>query len=141
MALLNSKNCYIKLTQSGRYEIYASEEARKKVKKSTSGETILAKYLELINDLDKQAEYRCYDPEGFYAKYVPLDQEYLRYKHNFVKHIVGQEYPIMAEIYPDVADSIPEIVEAGTIKVSGKDLEDVYLNIKQLARFGETSDV
>jgi uncharacterized membrane protein len=67
MALLNSNNRYIKLEKDGNYKIYASEEARKRIKESTPGETILAKYRELLKNLEgpEQAEFRYYDPEGF----------------------------------------------------------------------------
>lgn len=141
MALLNSKNRYIKLETDGSYEVYASEEARARAKQSTSGDMILAKYRELIADLDKQEEFRYYDPEGFAAQYDPLQEEYYRYWYNFTNYITGQEYPIIAKVFPDVVDSIPEIIEAGMVLLSGNNLEEVYLNAKQVKRFGETTDV
>lgn len=81
MALINSKGKYIKLSKNGYYEVYASEAARRKVKQSTPGETILLKYQELLSELmqpDKD-EFRYYDPEGFAALYDPLNEEYYRY--------------------------------------------------------------
>jgi hypothetical protein len=142
MALINSSNRYIKLDKDGYYEVYSSEEARKKVKESTSGEVILSKYRELLAELEQPAqdEFRYYDPEGFAAIYDPLDLEYHRYWYNFDNYIIGQEYPIMAQIYPDVADSIPEIIEAGCIPQTNNDAEEAYIKAKQIKRFGETLD-
>ncbi len=140
MALINSENLYIKLEAEGGFEIYSSEAARLKIKQSTKGEVILAKYRELITELEQQEEFRYYDPKGFVAQYDPLQKEYQRYCYNFTQHIVGQEYPIMAAIYSDVADSIPEIVEAGRTLLTGNSLEEIYLNAKQVKRFGETTD-
>lgn len=142
MALINSKGKYIKLDKDGYYEVYTSEEARKRLKASTSGEIILAKYRELLAELEspEQAEFRYYDPEGFAAIYDPLDIEYHRYWYNFDNYITGEEYPIMAKIYPDVADSIPEIIEAACIPQTNKDVEEAYIKAKQLKRFGETTD-
>ena len=142
MALINSNGKYIKLSKNGYYEVYASEVARRKVKQSTPGETILLKYQELLSELmqpDKD-EFRYYDPEGFAALYDPLNEEYHRYWYNFDNHIIGQDYPIMSEIYPDVAGSIPEIVEAAYIPTLSEELDELYLEAKQLKRFGETTD-
>lgn len=141
MALLNSKNHYIKLNSAGHYEVYISEESRKRVKESTASDTILAKYLELITNLEQDKEFQYYVRESFAAKYDPLVREYNRYRYNLASCIVGQEYPIMAEIYPDVANSIPEIVEAGCVPQHAKDIEEAYLKAKQLKQFGETTDV
>ena len=140
MALINSKNRYIKLYEDGTYEVYSSEEARKRFKKSTASSVILAKYLELISDLESQEEFHYYDPEGFTAAYCPLISEYETYSYNLINYITGQEYPIMAEYYPDVADSIPEIIEAACIPQTSKDLEEAYIKAKQVKRFGETTD-
>ena len=140
MALINSKNLYIKLDTDGNYEVYASEEARARVKQSTSCEVILAKYEELLGELLKQEELKYYDTEGFNAKYNPLYEEFCRYCRNLTKHITGQEYPIIAKIYPDVADSIPEIVEGGKVVLSSSSQEEAYLKAKQLKLFGETID-
>jgi hypothetical protein len=142
MALINLNGKYIKLYEDGRYEMYTSEAARKKLKESTPGKVILNKYEELIADLEKpeQAEFRYYDPEGFAAIYDPLVQEYRDYQYNFDNYITGQEYPIMAEYYPDVADSIPELVVAARISQLGESLEESYIKAKQVKRFGETTD-
>lgn len=141
MALLNSKNRYIKLACGGSYEIYASEEARIRAKQSVSSEVVLAKYRELLRALDQQDELKYYDPDGFAAQFDPLQEEYYRYWYNLINYKIGQEYPLMAKIFPDVADSIPEVVEAGVTLLSGNNAEEVYLSAKQSKRFGETIDV
>lgn len=142
MALINTKGNYIKLKVDGSYEVYTSGEARDRVKTATSSEVILTKYRELIANLEKPelAEFRYYDLEGFAAMYDPLVKEYRKYSHNLNNYITGNEYPIMAEIYSDVADSIPEIVDAACIPHEYKDVEEAYLVAKRLKRFGETID-
>ena len=142
MALINSNGNYIKLAKDGTYEIYASEEARNRLKNCTSAETVLAKYRELITELEKpeQLDFRYYDPENFAAIYDPLEEEYHRYWYNFNNHIIGQEYPIMAKYYSDVAYSIPEIIEIARIPKEYKDVEEAYIKAKQIKRFGETID-
>jgi hypothetical protein len=46
----------------------------------------------------------------------------------------------MAEYYPDVANSIPEIVGGGRICRPNNSIEDAYIKAKQIKRFGETID-
>jgi hypothetical protein len=144
MALLNVTNRYIKLTKDGYYEIYPSAEARLSAKESTHSDIILRKYQELLAELDQQDEFRYYDPDGFDAVYMPLLAEYRRYHYNLINHIVGQEYPIMAEFYTDVNKSIPEIISTGyTYLPSTAAIEDTataYLIAKKVKRFGETTD-
>jgi hypothetical protein len=140
MAFINSDNRYIRLLPDGSFEVYASVEARDKIKNSTDGQVILAKYRELLKELAAQEDFICYDPDGFAEVYGPLEREYDRYWYNLDHYIVGQEYPIMAQHYPDVADSIPEIVEKCHIRRMGETVEEAYINAKQLKRFGETTD-
>ena len=140
MALINSKGKYIKVYKNGHYEIYVTEAARKKVKESTPSSVIVQKYCELLDDLNAQEERRYYDPIGFAEERYELETEFARYRYNLNCHIVDQEYPIMANIYPDVANSIPEIIEAGTLKQTEETLEAAYKSFKQLKCWGETID-
>ena len=141
MALINtSTGNYIKLALDGSYSIYASAHARLKEKESTPGEVILLKYKELLEELLSQAEFEYYDPEGFSKIYLPLIEEATRYENDFKYRVVGNSYPIMAEFYPDVADSIPEIIEGGQIYRPNKSIEDAYIKAKTIKRFGETID-
>lgn len=141
MAFINLTNRYIKLLPNGEFEVYASEEARNKVKNSTDSKIILTKYKELLENLAKQQDFICYDPEGFAAQYGPLEKEYDRYQYNLDHYIVGEEYPIMAQYYSDVTNTIPEIIEKCSIPLMGETLDEAYLKAKQLKRFGETIDV
>lgn len=141
MALLNDKGEYIKLCSDGMYEIYASEEARLKVKNSTPGGVIIAKYQTLINDLEQQHERWYYDSEAFDAEYQAIYAEYYRYEYNYIHHISGQSYPIMMQYYADVNDSIAEIIESGKIVVKDTDLAQAYINAKIVNRWGNTIDV
>ena len=47
MALINSDGKYIKINIEGEFTIYASAEARDRIKNSTSYEIILDKYLDI----------------------------------------------------------------------------------------------
>lgn len=140
MALINQDGKYIKLYANGNYEIYATEDSRKKVKNSTPSDMILNKYHTLISELEEQKEKRYYDPLGFSALYDPLIREYDRYKYNLASYITTEEYPIMATYYPDVTHSIPEIIEAGGTMDGSDSAEAVYQHAKQVQRWGETTD-
>ena len=140
MALINLNGNYIKLNSDGKYTVYASAEARKKIKESTPGATIISKYKELLADLLSQEEFIYYDPKSFNEVYQPLIEEYSRYENDFKYHVIGNSYPIMSEYYPDVADSIPEIVEGGRICRLNDSIEDAYIKAKKVKRFGETID-
>jgi hypothetical protein len=52
----------------------------------------------------------------------------------------------MAQYYPDVADSIPELIVAAGTQLLGETIqcetiEEAYIKAKQIKRFGETIDV
>ena len=82
MALINQDGKYIKVYQDGRYEIFASEDARTRQKAAPSKELILAKYLEVLLNLEKQEELHYYDPEAFEKEYSPWAATTIR--HGFV---------------------------------------------------------
>ena len=46
----------------------------------------------------------------------------------------------MAEFYPDVKDSIPVVIEAGSSFWDTKSLPEMYEEAKAKHRFGETED-
>lgn len=141
MALLNTKNYYIKLSEDGSYEVWASKEARDKVKNSTPSEYILAKYKELISNLEAQEDFAYYDKETFFNQYISLLNEYDRYQYNLNHYIVDQDYPIMSEYYIDVCNTIPEIIESARIlSDEAINLEAAYKKAKEVKRFGETTD-
>ena len=141
MALLNLANKYIKLNSDGTFEIYASKEARLRVKQCTDSNTILEKYRAVARELEADVELRYFDPTGFAKKYDPWIAEYLRYDYNLSMHIVDGDYPLMAEYYPDVADSIPNIIESGSIDLSEDTADEIYNKAKQRKYWGDTLDV
>ena len=140
MALINQDGKYIKVYQDGSYEIFASEDARTRQKAATSKELILAKYLEVLLNLEKQEELHYYDPEAFEEEYSPWAAEYQKYLYNLGAGISGEEYPLMASIYPEVSNSIPSVIERGMIRTSCSTLEDVYVEFKKQNYWGETQD-
>lgn len=141
MALLNLDNKYIKLNSDGTFEIYASKEARLRTKQCTESGVILEKYRFIAQELEADLEFRYFDPTGFAHKYDPWIAEYLRYEYNLSMHIVGETYPLMSEFYPDVADSIPQIIESGSIDLSGDALTELYTKAKERKYWGDTLDV
>jgi hypothetical protein len=139
MALIDQEGKYIKLSQKGEFEIYTSEEARIKVKNSIPGEAILNKYLELIKNLELQEERRYYDPD-WHKEYIALCTEYQDYRYDLNNCITGKEYPIMASFYPDITNSIPDIICKGIINMSVCSVEEAYTDAKQSKYWGETVD-
>lgn len=149
MALIDIVGCYIKLNKDNSFEIYLNEEARLKVKTSTSAEIINAKYAEILSDLqsDKYAEMRYYDNITYSRLYTGWLNEWQRYTYNLTNCIFTEteEYPLMAAYYPDVADSIPKILSRGTLVNTSlgdsvETIEEVYLSAKQNKTWGETTD-
>ena len=53
---------------------------------------------------------------------------------------VDRDFPLMKEFYPDVKDSIPDIVEMVFLPLEGKSLEEKYICAKKDRYFGETKD-
>jgi hypothetical protein len=149
MALIDTLGCYIKLNKDNSFEIYSNEEARLKVKGSTPAETINAKYVEILNDLqsDEYAEMRHYDNINYAKLYTDWLNEWQRYTYNLTSgsFTEAEDYPLMAAYYPDVADSIPKILSRGKIVNTALDysfetVEEAYLNAKQKKTWGETTD-
>lgn len=140
MALINQDGNYIKIYQDGRYEIFASEDARIQQKAATSKELILAKYLEVLLNLEKQDEFHYYDEEAFEKEYSAWAAEYQNYLYNLSAGISGEEYPLMASIYPEVSSSIPAVIERGMIRTNCSTLEDIYVEFKKQKYWGETQD-
>ena len=51
-----------------------------------------------------------------------------------------RDFPLMREFYPDVKDSIPDIVEMVFLPLEGASLEEKYLSAKKDKYFGKTKD-
>lgn len=162
MAFLQ-ENKYIRLFEDGSYKVYPSEEARLKHKNATDSAVILQKYIDLRAELDTalfSALYSLgYTDEDFQneSKYqeimaLPqvieydsktglLDQEAVDYSYDLqCEQGARHEYPIIAEFYPDVKDSIPVVIEAGGSFWDAKSLPEMYEEAKVKHRFGETED-
>lgn len=144
MAFINKDNRYIKVLEDGSYFVYSSKEAREREKEATSSSIIIKKYNELIQKLLANKKKREKNPDSWIKEYTDLTNEYMLYNNslNNFKYNPDSLYPIMAKYYPDVADSIPDIIEAGMTIVSGdsNSIEDTYNIFKERGRFGETED-
>jgi hypothetical protein len=164
MALLNIKNNqYIKLLADGSFIIYRSEESRNKHKYATDSSIILNKYAELSKDIEDQILAvlikHGYSADALYDEALALTLMGLPGMEDLVKSLklIYQElsqytedlqigkgasstYLIMSEFYPDVADSIPEILEAAGCYWHANTLEDMYEEAKVTHRFGNTKD-
>lgn len=163
MAFLQD-NKYIKLFENGSFKVYSSEAKRLKHKNATSSEVILAKYRELESELDAQVvqlitaagypESAMSDPDLYDTlislpgaqelaeKLGEFNTEFSQYNSDLANEQGTQhEFPIMAQIYPDVKDSIPEIIEGANIGIwKATTLADMYEEAKAKHRFGETED-
>lgn len=161
MALLIKKNQYLRmlLDDEMNFEIYASQDDRLRYKNATSSNLIIDKYLELIasaktifldyiksNKIDITKIYSLVETDAVLKKLMDefnlIYSEYCAYiealrlnKNNL------SNFEIMKQYYPDVADSIPNIVKSGYICMSDHDnLESLYNEIKTSKLFGKTSD-
>lgn len=141
MALLNEKEEYIKLNTNGDYDIYASQEDREKVKHSTPYIVIKEKYEQLISDLDADEERQYYDSKAWDIEYSGWRDEYNRYLYDVQLAKGGTSYPLMAQYYPDIANSVPNIIQSGSIVIETETGEQIYEIAKERKYWGETEDV
>lgn len=141
MALINSLNKYIKVIKDGSYYIYPSQEAREREKNATSPSRIIQEYESRLLALEANEERQYYDSEVWSQEHDPLENEYQKYLYDLTFYQFGNEYPIMAQTFPDIADSIPEIIESGSVIISSDFTDDEYNIVKEREIFGETRDV
>lgn len=141
MALLNDKEEYIKLNTNGDYDIYATQEDRNNVKNSTPFEVIRQKYEELISDLDADEERQYYDSKAWDIEYSGWRDEYNRYLYDIQLAKGATSYPLMERYYPDIAKTVPNIVQSGSIVVEAETGEEIYEIAKERKYWGETEDV
>lgn len=137
MALINSQNRYIRILPDGTFMIYASEADRLREKNATKAEIIIASYDNLITALLADEERQYYDTESWDTEYSGLCNERLRYIYDLQNHILGNSYPLMAQHFPDIADSIPAIIESGSLVIGA---DNLYPLAKDRGYFGETED-
>ena len=163
MALLNKLKNYIKLKEDGIIEIHRSIEDRLKQKLSTPASTILNTYDEKIN-AEVEKMYQHVKEKGLdinnlteeeYNSLVTTDPFII--EHSKIANDWGYEkflyqtdleaekgatkaFPLMAELYKDVANSIPYIIERSKTCWDSNNVIDMYMEAKEKLRFGETED-
>ena len=137
MALINEKQKYIRLLPDGTYHIYPSEADRIREKNATKSEVILAAYDNMITCLLADEERQYYDTKAWDAEYSGICSERLRYLYDLQNHIRGNSYPLIAQYFPDVADSIAVIIESGNLMINA---DNLYPLAKERCYFGQTED-
>lgn len=141
MALLNEKEEYIKLNTNGDYDIYATQQDRENVKNSTPFEVIKQKYEQLINDLEADEERQYYDSQAWDTEYLGWRNEYQRYLYDIQLAKGATAYPLMEQYYPDIAKTVPNIIQSGSIVVKAETGKEIYEIAKERKYWGETEDV
>lgn len=160
---LKVNNQYIRLLQNGDVEVYSNIEARNSYKEATSSKKILEKYNELSANWDTKlrelvilhgySEEALYD-ESLRDELILLpgikeicdelekigDEEYLYNSDLHYEKGANHDFPIIAEFFPDVKNSIPNIVSRATLLWESKNLSDIYKEAKAKNRFGVTED-
>lgn len=141
MALLNDKNEYIKVNTNGSYDIYATEKDRENIKTSTPSEVIKAKYIQIIASLEADEERQYYDSHAWNVEYLDWRGEYNRYLYDIQLAKGATSYPLMEQYYPDIAKTVPNIIQSGSIVVEAETGEEIYEIAKERKYWGETEDV
>lgn len=145
MAFITSTKAYVKLFANGDFLVYKNKAARAKEKKATPAEEVLKAYerklAEYLIPSGEAAEREYYDRDAFNEEFDRWQDEAWRYMSDLKLHNVGGEYPLMAEIIPDVAESIPEILASGNIGITNASAKEEYEAVKKLNLFpGGTKD-
>lgn len=163
MALLNKLKNYVQLKEGGIIEIHRSIEDRLKQKLATSASVILKTYDEKINaEVEKIYQYikeKGLDPDNLTEEEHELlvttdpfiiehskianNWEYEKFLYQTdleAEKGATQAFPLMAEIYKDVANSIPYIIEKAKTYWDATTIIDIYMEAKEKLRFGETED-
>lgn len=134
MGLLKNNNYYVRLTLTGTYYIYPTKKYREIEKKVPSSETVIQKYVEIIQGLEK-------DKEALY--YLGTRQLLEDWKNEFNAYLnrdTSNKFPLMKAYIKDVAKTLPNFIASGTISVRGNTLADFYEYVKKYKIFGETED-
>lgn len=163
MAFLNSKNKYIRLKENGRVDIYSSQEARERRKTATDSDIIFNKYQEIIDEqikniydyveanniditeMSPEKEQEILDNHPYIAScaYVAnkWSAEKYQYEDDFYAHKgCTKKFPLMETYFPDIQDSIPDIIEMVFIPWNTEKIEEIYQQAKERKIFGETKD-
>lgn len=161
MALQIKNKQYVRLLLDSdvNFEIYKSEADRLKVKNATPANIILCKYEELIKNQEviiaayvrenKIAANEIFHKsntdnilKSYFANLYALRDEHAQYRQILMlEKGTSQDFPIMAEFYPDVKDSIPYIIEKGfTLLADTTSIDELYETAKKVKRFGKSKD-
>ena len=141
MALLLADKSYLKIDSNGNYIIYKNKTARAKEKK-LNHKTVFDKYTQLLEENKLSSELLYYNTEAAnrYFEILNESNKYARAVHN---GYTNEEFPIMAEFFPNIKDSIPTIISYGGIGLPKKNMttEEVYEFIKRYEIFGKIDEV
>jgi len=137
MGLILKDNKYLKIDIYGNYIIYKNKTSRVKEKQATNPELILKKYDEIINETSSWEYVRYHEKTGLEKQWII---EYNEYHYNLINHIMGGKYPLMAEYFPDIEDTISEIITRGQLPLRTKTLKEMYNKIKDLNLFEEAKN-
>ena len=141
MALLLANKSYLKIDSNGNYIIYKNKTVRAKEKK-LNHQTIFDKYIQLLeeNKLSSELLYYNTDAANYYFEILDESNRYARAVQN---GYTNEEFPIMAEFFPTIKDSIPTIISSGGIGLPKKNMttEEVYEFIKKYEIFGKIDEV
>ena len=163
MALLTKLKKYVQLKDDGIIEIHRSIEDRLKQKLATPSSVILKTYDEKINaevekmyqhikenglnpDTLSKEEYEALaatDPFIIEHSKIANDWGYEKFLYQTdleAEKGATKTFPLMAEIYKDVANSIPYIIEKAKTCWDADNIIDIYMEAKEKLRFGETED-
>lgn len=140
VALVLKDNSYLKVDVDGSYVVYKNKTARNKHKKATDSAIVLREYESRIAKLSSRE--RMYYGNMSPDELASWTDEYKSYYRHLVNHDATGEYPLMAEVFPDVAKSIPEILFEGRFGWATKfeTLSEVYNEIKRRRAFGADDD-
>lgn len=164
MALkLKKTNQYIRLLENGDVEVYSSQESRIRQKESISSTEVLLKYDELISEWDLKLRKlilsygyteEALTDEALHDELMAIpgvadickkieeidDEEYLYSLDLSQKTGAKHEFPIMTKFFPDIKNSIPELLGKVSVRWNSASIQDIYNEAKFKKRFGETED-
>jgi hypothetical protein len=130
---------YIKVELDGTVSIYKTRAERLREKRAPLFEVVRAKYKIIIHELQKNKERLYYDP----AYALLLQQWEAEFEKYIEAHRVGHKnknFPLMSQYFPNVSDSLPELICKCQVGVSGTTLAEVYESVRRNGYFGEVED-
>ena len=138
MALLLPDSTYVKVDIDGSFLVYKNRTARNREKKAPNPKEIIAKYEEIIFEFSSDEYIRYHEQTGQEALWR---KEYTQYCLDLRFLRTGNEYPLMAQYYPDVAKTIPVVVNSGTLGLQAETVEELYNKIKDAEIFGAADTI